>query len=368
MHKTLFDQKERSLQGSADYNSDPYEYYNDSARTDVGIVRETIESWFKMYPDEEKDEMIARFKVSFDDTFFELYIYTLFSAMGYKLSVHPEIPDTLKRPDFKAEKGTEMFYIEVKHISMLSQTEKSQKRRENVLLDGMNKIDASNFLLNLKKITFKDQSQPSNKMIIKFFNEAIGKIDPDEYEKELLRVGFGGMPSITYEDEKVKIELSLFVKVEHKRGIQSRSIGSHPFQTQWGNDSATIKSALGTKGSRYGKFNAPYIICLNKQSISLDILELQESLYGSMEYSWSTNPENRDEKLRLSGNGFFGSSKNKKFTRVSGVYLTNANTANLVSTGDHAFRHNQFAEFPISLNITSSIQNILQLKETYPYS
>jgi len=87
-----------------------------------------------------------------------------------------------------------------------------------------------------------------------------------------------------------------------------------------------------------------------------------------MQLSWSTNPVDRDEKLKLSGNGFFGSTKNKKFTRVSGVYLTNANTANLVSTAHHAFRHNPFAEFPVNLDISISIQQAFNLNDSYPYS
>ncbi|RZK42630.1 MAG: hypothetical protein EOO90_06215 [Pedobacter sp.] len=364
---TLFDIKERGLEGPAAYNSNAYAYYNDSARSDVAIVRETIGAWFDQYPQEEKEEMKARFKVSFDDTFYELYIYTLFSSLGYTLTVHPEIPNTLKRPDFKAKKGSELFYIEVKCITMLSQTEKGQKNRENVLLDGLNQIDASNFLLNLRKITFKDQSQPSNKLIIRFFNDAICKIDPDQYEQELGAVGYSGIQPIVYEDERVLISLTLFPKSKNKRGINSRAIGSHPFVTQIGNDSDSIRTALESKATRYGKFGAPYVICINKQSISLDIIELQESLYGSMAVSWSTNPADRDERLVLSGNGFFGSSKNKKFTRVSGVYLTNANTANLVTTADHAFRHNPFAEFPIALGLDTSIQNIFKLNDNYPY-
>ncbi|MBB5643986.1 hypothetical protein [Pedobacter cryoconitis] len=364
---TLFDQKQRTLLGPARNNSNSYTYYNDSARKDVGVVRDLVESWFEKYPEEEKEEMRSRFKVTFDDTFYELYIFTLFTALGYKLTVHPEIPETDKKPDFKAEKGNEHFYIEVKYITMLSQNEKGQKRRENELLDGLNKIDATNFLLSLKEIIFKDQSQPSNKLIINHFNKLIGEIDPDAYTEQMEKLGFGSLPVLLYEDDKVRIRLTLLPKVAHKRGVQSRAIGSFPIITQIGNDSSDIKTALERKAGRYGKFNAPYIICVNKQSISLDLIELQESLYGSMASTWSTDPNNRDEKLELSGNGFFGSLKNKKATRVSGVYLTNANTANLASTADHAFRHNQFAEFPINLVITNSVKDILSIKENYPY-
>ncbi len=364
----LFDQKQRTLLGPAENNADTYNYYNDSARKDVGIVRNLIERWFEKYPQEEKDEMKARFKVTFNDTFYELYIFTLFSALGYNLTIHPEIPDTKKKPDFMAQKGDDFFYIEVKYITMLSQSEKGQKRRENELLDGLNKIDATNFMLSLKEITFKDQSQPSNKLIINHYNKLIRGLDPDAYTEQMEKMGYRGLPVFNYEDDKVKISLTLLPKVAHKRGIQSRAIASFPFITQIGNDSSDIKVALERKAGRYGQFNAPYIICLNKQSISLDIIEFQESLYGSPVITWSTDPTNRDEKLELAGNGFFGSAQNKKATRVSGIYLTNVNTANLASTADHAFLHNKFAQYLIDLNITTQIKDILKINENYPYN
>lgn len=195
----------------------------------------------------------------------------------------------------------------------------------------------------------------------------IGEIDPDAYTEQMEKLGYGSLPVLLYEDDKVKIRLTLLPKVARKRGVQSRAIGTFPLITQIGNDSSDIKTALEREAGCCGKFNAPYIIYVNKQSISLDVIEFQESLYGSLASTWSTDPNNRDEKLELSGNGFFGSLKSKKTTRVSGIYFTNANTANLASTADHAFRYNQFAKFPINLIITNPIKDILGIKEIYPY-
>lgn len=70
-------------------------------------------------------------------------------------------------------------------------------------------------------------------------------------------MGYGSLPVLAYEDDKIKIRLTLLPKVEHKRGIQSRAIGTYPFITQIGNDSSDIKTALERKAGRYGKFDAP---------------------------------------------------------------------------------------------------------------
>lgn len=362
----LFDKKERTLQGPADYNADIYAYYNDSARLDVGCVRDQLEIWFAKYPQNEKEELKSRVKATFNPAIFELFIFALFTELGYSLEIHPEIPETTKRPDYFAKKGNDVFYIEVKFMTMLSQNEQSLERRKNAVLDAINKIDASNFLLKLEDISFKDSSQPSGKDIIRYFNREIANYSPDDYTERLLQHGFDGMPEIIYEDDKIKITTKLLPKSPLHRGTNSRSIGAHPTVTQIGNDSEDIIGALETKATRYGNLNAPYIICLNKQSVGLDLIEVQEALYGSLQICWSDNPNNREEKMEFTGNGFFGSKSNPKFTRVSGVYITNANTANLATTAEHAFRHNPYAKHPIAFVINQPIKELLHIPEDYP--
>lgn len=75
-----------------------------------------------------------------------------------------------------------------------------------------------------------------------------------------------------------------------------------------------------------------------------------------------------DSKLELSGNGFFGSKTNPKFTRVSGVYVTNANTANLTHAADHLLRHNPFATFKLDLSIKQPIAETFNISPGYPYN
>lgn len=72
--------------------------------------------------------------------------------------------------------------------------------------------------------------------------------------------------------------------------------------------------------------------------------------------------------MELTGNGFFGAKHNPKFKRVSGVYITNANTANLTTTAEHAFRHNPFAQYPLNLTINQSIKEIFKIPNEYPYT
>lgn len=363
----LFDEKQRTLEGPAKYNADPYEYYNNSIRPEVGRVREIMESWFQEYPYEEKTDLKSRFQASFDAAFFELFIYTIFTRLGYNLQIHPELPESLKRPDYLATKDGNEIYIEVKHLTTLTQLEQAAERKKNVVLDSIDRVDSSKFLLMLDEITFKDGSQPSGKGIIKYFDNELSKIDADEYTKLLTEHGFDGINPIVYDDDKITIKVKLLPKVLGLRGTKSRSIGTHPVKMLIGNDSDNIKSALQVKATKYGDLNKPFIICINKQSVGLDIFEVNESLYGSLTYSWSTDPENRDEKLTYDGTGLFGNRNNPRFTRLSGVYFTNCNTANLCTTAEHVFKHNLFAKHPVQLTLNNPIKELLGLNHDYPF-
>lgn len=366
---SLFDDKVRTLEGPADNNiTDIFKYYNDSARPEVDNVRILLESWFSQYPDEEKQDLKSRFKASFDPTFYELFIYILFKRLGYCLTIHPELPNTRRHPDYLAKRGDEILYIEVKHMTMHSTSTQSLERRKNTVLASINKVNSSNFLLNLKSVIFKNDSQPSGKRIIYFFNQEISKYDADLYTSSLRQNRLRKMPKITYNDEKVTIEVQLLPKLPEYRGVKSRAIAIYPSETQIGNDSKDIFGALVTKGTRYGNLNAPYIICINKQGVSLDITEIQEALYGSLQTSWSRDSPNRNDRLEFAGNGFFGSKHTPKSTRVSGVYITNANTANLGTTAAHAFRRNPFAKYPIDLTIADSIKELLGIPDNYPFN
>jgi hypothetical protein len=365
----LFDQTERTLQGPAPYNFDQYSYYNESARTDIGNVRDLLEKWFNKYPEDDKEELKSRFKVTFEPTFFELFIFTLFTELGFTLEVHPEIPNTLKRPDYLAKKGDEYFYIEVKHLSMLNDAERGLAGRVNTLYDAINKTDASNFLIKLEKVAFKGTSQPRGKSIIQFINEKLKSLNPHEYTEKLEQSGFDGVPAIIYDDDKVTIEFKALPKSPTHRGSQSRSIASHPIVTMIGNDSDSIKGAVEDKALRYGQLDAPFIVCLNKQSVILDKIEINEALYGLLQLSYSENPANRDFRNEYNGQGAFGNSKNPKLTRLSGAYITNCNVANLASTAEHTLKANFHGKYPMSNSLTTinskQIKEILNIPDDY---
>jgi hypothetical protein len=300
-----------------------------------------------------------------------MYVYILFTRLGYVLEVHPHVPGTSKHPDYLARKNDQSLFIEVKHLEMLSETAKGLERRQNTLLDSINKVSAINFLVKIDKIIFKDHSQPSGKKIVQGINKYLTNLDPDTYSTLLEKHGFDGVPIATYEDDKVCMHYQALPKSPLYRGTHSRAIASFPPELIIGNDSDNIQAAVEEKALRYGELKAPFIICLNKQSVGLDGIEIGEALYGKLETWWSGEPPNQQTGTRWNGQGAFGSDTNQKLTRLSAVYVSNCNTANLASTAEHTLRRNFFAKYPANgflfetINKTST-KVLLGIADDYP--
>ena len=362
----LFDQKIRTLQGPAIGNFDQYTYYNESARPEIANIRDLLESWYTPYPESDKVDLKQRLRVAFAPTFFEIYIFALFHHLGYKLEPHPIMPGTPKHPDYRASKGTDSFILEVKQLSIGSETVLALERRTNTLREAIEKVDASNFLISIHKILFKSNEQPRGKTIIKEISDKLKDLDPDQLSRDGVSISL-----LTYEDDKVYISYQPMPKAPKYRGTKSRAIGVIHGELQIGNDSETIRGAVQGKALRYGTIDTPYIVCINKQSVYLDQIEVNEAWYGDLAATHSTTPQNKNHRLQFMGNGAFGNQNNPKLTRLSGVYVTNCNTANLSSTAEHVLKQNLYAQRPCNSELKiineKKIKQILNIPDGYPY-
>ncbi len=75
----LFDSIERRYLEAARHNENVYDYYNTSARTDITIIRNTLEGWFLNYPEHEKKELM--YLANLHTSFLCNLIYPTFSRI-----------------------------------------------------------------------------------------------------------------------------------------------------------------------------------------------------------------------------------------------------------------------------------------------
>jgi hypothetical protein len=78
-------------------------------------IRDKLNDWYAALPDD--DESVRRRFRKADPrqhyaAWWELYMHALLRALGFDVTVHPDVPGTDGHPDFLAERGKESFYVE----------------------------------------------------------------------------------------------------------------------------------------------------------------------------------------------------------------------------------------------------------------
>lgn len=340
----LFEIKKRTETRPSTGNENAFKYYNDTGRIDVIPVREIMEIWFEIYPDNEKDEMRSRLVSDFGPAFYELGLYSYFKNLGYLITIHPTVPNSTKHPDFLVHKNGVEFYVEIKEMQLESEVERLKNRRMNTLTDSMNLIDSTNFMICIETIRFKSGNQPSGKKVIKHFDNLIKSFEPESYREKMEKSGYEIMPTLQYEDNDVYIAIKLLPKLSHLRGKIGRAVASYGAYSKIGGDEETIKNALQSKASRYGVLDKPFLICLNYPSSFLRKEDIDLALYGS--------------------ESFFGTVNNPKNTRVSAVLITSFTVSGLVNA-KHYFYPNPYAKREIEFSPAIDLKSSLSLTKGY---
>lgn len=327
----LFDQKRRTDLKPANHLDNDYDFYDRSAQPMFTKIRNLLNNWFDDYPQDDQLSLKTDFKNDFQAAFFELFIHELFKKQGFKLKPHPKVEGTTKKPDFLVTGKSHDFYIEVKHASDLSEQASSYEKRKALLFDEINKIESPNFFLQINELSIKSNQQPSAKKVIQVIKNELLMHDPDVVNHLVHESGLDHTPTISFEDEKFEIEISIFPKSPELRGKKGiRPIGRYPVESSWGGAENAIKKAIENKATRYGKLNLPYLVCINSTSRKwTDEEDVMNALFGSLKVTVSTDPINRKEKWTRAYDGVFLDTTGPRFTRVSSVFITNVHPSNL---------------------------------------
>jgi len=337
----LFDNKERIDSNPANHLDNTYDFYDRSSLKQVNQIRNTLNQWFDHYPQSEKSELKTRFHSEFSAAFFELFLHELFLNQGFQLEPHPDVPNTTKKPDFLVKGNGLEFYLEAKESTDKSNAERSIENRINKLYDEINQTETHNFFFRINELKLKTSEQPSGKRVRLFLEKQLINFDPDIITEQLKTNGLDGTDSINYEDDNLKLVISLIPKSKDARGKDGmRPIGIYPFDSFMGGADESIKSAIKKKATRYGKPDKPYIICINATSEKgMDHHDMMNALFGSLQISFSTDPNNKDEKWTRAMDGAFLNTNGPRYTRVSGIFITHVNTANIHVANHWLIKH-----------------------------
>ena len=347
----LFEDKERFDVKPANHLDNIYDFYDRSNSNLAAKIRKLLNGWFDNYPESGKVELKKRFQTSFSSTYYELFVHELFYKQGFTLVPHPKIKGTANTPDFFVQGHGIDFYLEAKEATDKSESEKAEENRINKLFDQINETNSPDFFLRIKELLLKTTKQPSGTKIVRFLENELPKHNPDTSAKQFTEGGLEALETITFEDDDLKLTISLIPKSPETRGKEGfRPIGLYPIVTTWGGSEASIKSAIKKKAVRYGHLDKPYLVCINSTSdIPPGHTEVMSALFGSMRATIPVNSENSSVKWKRALDGIFLNSKGRRFTRVSAILVTNVYPSNLQIARHWLVKH-PFASQNLDLN------------------
>jgi len=201
---TLFDAPTSPTRKSYRTGENVFKYWENCINDDVIKAKEYLEMWFANYPQEHRKRLKEDFRNKFADAWYELFIHQLFYLQGFHMQIHPEVPNSSKRPDFLATKKGYSCYIEVKVITGLSERERGLETIRELVIDKLQQLNLPNHLLSLDKVELKGVAVPSLRKISRWIEKKIGEINVPEIKSG---ADYSSRDVLRFENDKILIKI-----------------------------------------------------------------------------------------------------------------------------------------------------------------
>jgi hypothetical protein len=318
----LFEDKARTRFEPKAPGEDDYSFYDSAARPEYDIYRALLNGWMKEMSEPGQKELLPRFRknesLEYQTALAELTTHAALKNQGYAVDVHPASDQTDRKPDFLARdaKGESAAYVEVTTFGPSKDFTGKHKRAADIY-NGVDKAKlpvGCRLGLDILKHGTKTPSLQKLRDSIEKWAGNIGEINPDD------------PPSKTFEIEDWKIEIILF------GGFTPDIESKHAIATAMGDvrivsAETEIRQALSTKGKRYGKLDAPYLIVIADCKDELaggdrNDEALIDAVFGSVVTQTRVleNGEKEKKDVRLN-DGYWRHADTAQHKNVSGVLL-----------------------------------------------
>ncbi len=129
----IFDEFVRTDIGFMGQSESAFRFINKSARDVTTRIRELLETWFSHVATTDQASLRGDFRsgsdVQFASAFLELYVHELLRLLDHKIEIHPSLPGTSKRPDFRATLDHDSLVLECRVVPEESVAERVCNRR-----------------------------------------------------------------------------------------------------------------------------------------------------------------------------------------------------------------------------------------------
>jgi hypothetical protein len=229
--------------------------------------RDKLESWFQKFPSDGQNDLRGRFTSvrpdAHEGAFFELFLHEILTNLGFKVEVHPTLPNSDNRPDFLVCDESKCFYLEATTTGRRSGPF-TLTNTEQEVIEELEKLTSSDFNLLIEITGELSQSIRKAPLRSKFKKLLLQGHDPDEVKATMDACGCAAAPSAQYEADGWSIQAWLSpISRPARRRCQTRRIQVNFKRARWTNSIDPVRNKIKEKGKEYGDPQLPLVIAVH---------------------------------------------------------------------------------------------------------
>ena len=320
----IFDGGERTDTQPAKHGESTYEFLNRVAGDYWQHPRALMQTWLDgITEDQDYSDLRQRFRSRDDDQFrsayLELYLHECLVRAGYTVTIHPVVPGSSRRPDFRADRDGQVLFVEA--IAPGTSVEaKAAAQRRAVLFDTVNRLGDPNFMLWLEDL-IEGSSPPASARLRTDLRSWLADLDPDSIPD------MASAPTRRWQHDGWSVTFRAIPKKPEARGSRpnDRAIGVYGHgEASLIDEVPKIIKALSAKHHAYGNLGGPFIIAVGTYIFDTDGWHSTNAMYGrvAVEIDESPTGEMLTREVRRP-DGYFGVPPAWDNNHVSGVLLVN---------------------------------------------
>jgi hypothetical protein len=279
---SLFDGLERTNASPAKHGEDSFHFLNRAASTYWRTIREELEQWFQTYPSTHRADLRSRFRSRRPDqhwaAWWELYLFRVFTALGFSVEVHPDVATGPGRPDFRVD-AEENFYVEATTVFSGVVEEGRHGERESWILNALDEGRSDNFFVGVRFDTV-GQERPSTREVVRPVEKWLRGLDPDVVAASMKAGARPPIHPFAFRDWRIRLE-AFPIRPEARGDPDHRLVGVGPMSGGYVNDREILGKALERKKRRHSKVDSPLVVAVLGMSTFLDDLDVEQALFGS---------------------------------------------------------------------------------------
>ncbi len=297
----LFDDIDRNDPSPATHGEDSFTFLNRVATPYWSRIRDALEQWFSRYPVQHQVDLRARFRdpgpALHWAAWWELYLYTLFSRLGYNIEVHPDIATGTSRPDFRLQLGAQHLILEAVTVFSGIVEEGRHPTLEAHLLRIIGDLHNPNFSIHLEFDRVGTQA-PRRQEVTRPIAAWLQSLDPDA----VIQGNESGvdLPETVLAIRDWQLRIRALPVRRESRGRPDHSVlGMGPSSTGYVNDVDKLRSAIHRKSKHYGDLGLPFVVAALSMAPGMSDEDVHETVSGRVAVQVQLEPSQRARLVRL---------------------------------------------------------------------